>query len=86
MRGENPSGTQKEGYMKRYIIGLSMILLCLASICIAETSQGVKGPKLLIVERTAKLGDVDEGAILEHTFKVQNPGDQPLLIEQVKPG
>ena len=81
-----PSETQKEEDMKRLSIGLSMIFLCLVSICFAETSQRVKGPKLLIEERTVKLGEVKEGAILEHTFKVQNPGDQPLRIERVKPG
>ena len=81
-----PSEKQKEEYMKRLGIGLSMILLCLVSICFAETSQKVKGPKLLIEERTVKLGEVQEGTVLEHTFKVQNPGDQPLRIEKVKPG
>jgi hypothetical protein len=73
--------------MKRHSIGLSIIiLLCLMSICFAETPQEVKGPRLLIVEKSANLGDVQEGAVLEHTFKVKNTGDQPLQIERVKPG
>ena len=72
--------------MKKHGIVLSIILLCLTSICFAETPQEVKGPRLLIVEHSVNLGDVKEGATLEHTFKVQNPGDKPLQIEKVKPG
>ena len=72
--------------MKKQVVGVSILLFCLIGICFAETSQEVKGPKLIIVENSVNLGEVKEGTILEHTFKVQNPGDQPLQIERVKPG
>jgi hypothetical protein len=72
--------------MKKLSMGLSIILLFLTSALLAETSRELKGPRLLIVDKSANLGDVKEGAVLEHTFKVQNPGDQPLRIEKVKPG
>jgi len=43
------------------------------------------GPQIQLTETTHDFGEVDEGALLEHTFKVLNRGKQPLHIEKVSP-
>ncbi|MDD5205518.1 MAG: DUF1573 domain-containing protein [Desulfobacterales bacterium] len=51
----------------------------------AECSDKVSGPLIQLSERNHDFGEVDEGALLEHTFKVFNRGDQPLHIDKVSP-
>jgi hypothetical protein len=49
-------------------------------------AQKATGPRMVIKEKVVDYMEVDEGAIIEHVFKVFNSGDQPLQIEKVKPG
>jgi len=48
--------------------------------------QASSGPKIVIEEKEFDFKDVPEGKVVEHTFKVLNKGDQPLLIHTVRPG
>jgi hypothetical protein len=41
---------------------------------------------MLLPERSFNFGDVEEGKVVEHTFKVLNKGGQPLEIRKVNPG
>lgn len=53
-----------------------------ASICFAQKPSG---PQIVFRENSFDFGEVDEGAVLEHTYKVWNRGEQPLVIEKVSP-
>jgi len=64
------------------IILSSLVFLCAYSI----PAQEVLGPKMVLKEREFDCGEVQEGKVIEHTFKVLNQGDEPLEIVGVKPG
>lgn len=49
-------------------------------------SQTASGPKMFLPERQHDFKEVGEGAVVEHTFKVENRGDQILEIQRVNPG
>jgi len=50
-----------------------------------QTEKAI-GSKMVIKEKSFDFQKVDEGQVLQHSFKVHNEGDQPLLIQNVKPG
>lgn len=65
------------------------------SICLFVVSwvlgQGVwaeegGSPKLVVDQTEHDFGEVKEGDAIEHTFRLLNKGDQPLMIEKVQPG
>jgi hypothetical protein len=41
---------------------------------------------MVLPERSFDFRDVEEGKVVEHTFKVLNKGNQPLEITNVNPG
>jgi len=55
-------------------------------LCFPARGQEVRGPKLVLEEREFDFGEVKEGKVVEHTFRLFNKGDQPLKIVRVKPG
>jgi len=72
--------------MKRLItLASSGVLLCVAlfTVSIAQTPSG---PSMFLPESAFDFGDVDEGRVVEHTFRVLNKGNQPLEIRKVNPG
>jgi hypothetical protein len=52
----------------------------------SAATQKVQGPRMVIQEQVSDFGEVMEGAVVNHTFRVINEGDQTLLIKDVKPG
>lgn len=46
----------------------------------------ISGPRLVIEERIFEHQAVEQGEIVEHTFRVQNQGDETLEIKKVVPG
>jgi len=68
-----------------FIATILMVLLCLSSTYATDERATVSGPKLFIKERSFDFGQVKEGSSAEHTFRVQNKGDQVLQIKKVKP-
>lgn len=44
------------------------------------------GPKIEVQERVFDFKEMIEGQTIEHVYKVQNKGDQPLEIQRAKPG
>jgi hypothetical protein len=49
-------------------------------------AQPLSGPRMVLEEKHHDLHEVNEGAVVEHSFKVKNQGDQVLEIQRVKPG
>ena len=49
-------------------------------------AEGALGPKIVLQEYIYNFGEVLEGAVVDHAFKVFNQGDQILEIKSVKPG
>ncbi len=49
-------------------------------------SEDKQGPKAVIKESEFNFKEVKQGETIEHTFKVQNQGDMPLKILNVRPG
>ena len=72
--------------MKKLWVGISLLILCLGFSFSSSWAQEAIGPRMVLEEKSFELKEVDEGKIIEHTFKVLNTGDQPLEIKRVKPG
>ena len=49
-------------------------------------AQETSGPKMILQERLFDFGEVKEGKIIRHTFKVLNQGNESLEIKKVRPG
>ncbi|MBN1106156.1 MAG: DUF1573 domain-containing protein [Deltaproteobacteria bacterium] len=47
-------------------------------------SWGEQGPRMILPESVYDAGEVKEGAVVSHTFKVLNRGDRDLKIEDVR--
>jgi len=72
--------------MKKIISKIIILIVSITSIAIAENAEKNTGkPILSIDEQTFDAREVDEGAVIEHAFKILNKGDQPLEITKVKP-
>lgn len=50
------------------------------------SAQPASGPRLLLKEKHHDFKEVNEGAVVQHSFKVENQGDQVLEIQRVNPG
>lgn len=70
--------------LRRFIMLLSFPAVALA--CPPAYSQAVSGPRIFLPERHHDFKEVKEGAEIEHTFTVQNQGDEVLEIRRVNPG
>ncbi len=65
----------------------TIVLLFLALVFPSATLlHASSGPKIVIEDKEFDFKEVPEGKVVEHTFKVLNQGDQPLLIHTVRPG
>ena len=72
--------------MKRLItLASSGVVLCVA-LFTASIAQTLSGPSMFLPESSFDFGDVEEGKVVEHTFRVLNKGNQPLEINKVNPG
>jgi len=64
--------------MKRLItLASSGVLLCLA-LFTASIAQTPSGPSMFLPESSFDFGDVEEGKVVEHTFRVLNKATSPL--------
>jgi hypothetical protein len=65
------------------------MLIFLAVLLLGSNSGPAKdsrGPKLVVAEPLFDAGEVMEGEIVKHAFRVMNAGDKVLRIKNVKPG
>jgi hypothetical protein len=68
---------------------LMLTFFCFLSLFILSSpapAQNVTGSQMLITEASHDFKEVDEGSVLEHSFKVMNRGSQVLEITRVNPG
>jgi hypothetical protein len=72
--------------MKRFITIASLAVLLCVVFFTTSLAQTPSGPSMVLPERSFDFRDVEEGKIVEHTFKVLNKGNQPLEITNVNPG
>ncbi len=52
----------------------------------AILAQDHKGPRIAVESPQFDFKEVQEGTVLEHTFKILNKGDETLKIISVRPG
>lgn len=69
----------------KFTFVLAAPLLFHVALAWAAPAEKTSGPKVQIREADHDFGQVFEGEMLEHTFRVLNRGDQPLTIENVSP-
>lgn len=72
--------------MRRHLL-IGIILIILIYLCsYPAIAQDVNGPKMVLKERVFDFKEVNEGEVIEHTFRVLNQGEESLEIKKVKPG
>ena len=71
--------------MKRsfFVLALVLPLICLS--WTLSRAEKASGPVIGIPERAFNFKVADEGAVVEHAFKVVNLGNAPLEIKDVRP-
>jgi len=80
------SQAYEEESVKRLITLASLgVLMCVALFTLS-LAQTPSGPSMVLPESSFDFGEVDEGRVVEHTFRVLNKGTQPLEIRKVNPG
>jgi len=72
--------------MKSTVILTFFCLLMFLFFSPAAPGENVAAPQIIIPEAFHDFKVVDEGSVLEHTFKVKNRGGQILDIKRVRPG
>jgi len=72
--------------MKRFFTPASLCVLLCFALFSSSSAQTPSGPSMVLPERSFDFREVEEGKVVEHTFKVLNKGDQVLEIKKVNPG
>ncbi|WKK81153.1 DUF1573 domain-containing protein [Marivirga arenosa] len=54
------------------------------SAAIAQSTESANGPEITFEEKSHDFGDISQGDVVEHVFKFENTGKQPLIISNVK--
>jgi Protein of unknown function (DUF1573) len=62
-----------------------LFVLLVMSLLAYTPARAIAAPKIELKDRVFNFGEVIEGQTVEHTFRVENRGDQPLEIQQLKP-
>ncbi|MBN1105048.1 MAG: DUF1573 domain-containing protein [Deltaproteobacteria bacterium] len=73
--------------MKRTGLLIALVAYSFLSLIFLSGSRAQKppGPQIYFQEKNFDFQEVEEGSVLDHTFRVSNRGDQPLVIEKVSP-
>jgi hypothetical protein len=72
--------------MKKLWIGIFLFVLYFITHLSLGWAQQASGPRMVIKEKSVDYKEVNAGKKIEHVFKVLNQGDQPLVIQKVRPG
>lgn len=67
------------------LLGTFVLVLGLF-IALSASARATTGPKMVIKERFFDFKEAWEGENVEHTFQVENAGDETLKIEDVSTG
>ena len=70
----------------RIIKNFTLYFIISLIICFNVWANGTKGPSLTILEPNYDAKEVEEGTIINHSFKFKNDGDALLEIKKVSPG
>ncbi|MBK6263681.1 DUF1573 domain-containing protein [Marivirga sp. S37H4] len=65
---------------------LTFILITLFAVnfAIAQTADSKNGPDITFQETSHDFGDITQGDVVEHVFKFENTGNEPLILADVK--
>jgi len=71
--------------MIRKFFALSLILAGFVLIGSAQSQneESPKGAEISFAESSKNFGDITQGDVVEHTFKFENTGNQPLILSNV---
>lgn len=71
--------------MVKKIFTLSLIFAALVVVVNAQSQSNasVDGAEITFSESSKDFGDITQGDVIEHTFKFENTGSQPLIISNV---
>ena len=70
----------------RKIINFTLYFIISLFICFNVWGNGMKGPSLTILEPNYDAKEVQEGTIINHSYRFKNDGDALLEIKKVSPG
>lgn len=70
--------------MKKRLLSMITVLVIL-SISFFAIAQENAIPKMVIQEKIYNAGEIDEGRVIQHSFIVENRGDDTLLLNKVTP-
>ena len=71
--------------MKKSCHVTTLALFALCFFFSSSQAQTISGPAIVIPERFFNFKVADEGAVIEHAFRILNQGDAPLEIRDVRP-
>ena len=71
--------------MRRYLLTGIILIILISLFAYPAIAQEVKGPMMVLKECVFDFKEVNEGEVIEHTFRVLNQGDEILEIKTVKP-
>ncbi|WP_340154061.1 DUF1573 domain-containing protein [uncultured Marivirga sp.] len=68
--------------MKKAILFFATFFLIGSAV--AQSTESTNGPEITFEESNHDFGDITQGDVVEHIFKFENTGKQPLIISNVK--
>jgi len=71
--------------MRKICLVILLLALCHAFGVSALGAGEIKGPLMVMEERSFDFKEVREGEIIEHAFRVFNRGEKNLAIQRVQP-
>ncbi|MDH5379848.1 MAG: DUF1573 domain-containing protein [Cyclobacteriaceae bacterium] len=66
-----------------FLFGIFVVVFASAQTT-EETSSEKPGPRIVFGESTFEFGDINQGDQVEHTFKFENTGTEPLILTNVQ--
>jgi hypothetical protein len=67
-----------------FIFGISLLLTVYW--IFPATASDSKTPKMVLDEKVFDAKDIEEGKVIEHSFRIRNEGDAALELLKVAPG
>ncbi len=68
--------------MKKLVFVLAAFFV--ASFAFAQTAEKQDGAAITFAESSHDFGDITQGDVVEHVFKFENTGNEPLILSNVK--
>ena len=71
--------------MTRNFFALSLLMAGFVLIGSAQSQEeaSTEGAEIAFTESSKNFGDITQGEVVEHTFKYENTGNQPLILSNV---